>query len=63
VRSTAIPPSEKEPLGTNRILTPQQAREFYGDGVFGGPYQVEDSIMGEVFAAALKEIIRILDVL
>jgi creatinine amidohydrolase len=63
VRSTAIPPTEKEPLITNRVLNPQQAREFYGDGVFGGPYQVEDSIMNEIFAASLKEIIRMLEVL
>jgi Uncharacterized protein, putative amidase len=63
VRSTAIPPEEKEPLNTNRILGPQQAKEFYGDGVFGGPYQVDDEILNEVFAAALKEVIRMLDVL
>jgi creatinine amidohydrolase len=63
VRPTAIPTTEKEPLGTNRVLSPQQAREFYGDGVFGGPYQVDDQIMNEVFAASLKEIIRMLDVL
>ena len=63
VRPTAIPATEKEPLSTNRVLTPAQARDFYGDGVFGGPYQADDEIMNEVFSAALKEILRMLDVL
>ena len=63
VRATAIPPSEKEPTGTSRILSPGQAKEFYGDGVFGGPYQVDDAIMNEVFSTALKEIIRMLEAL
>ena len=63
VRSTALPPSEKEPLITNRVLSPAQAREYYGDGVFGGPYQVDDAIMSDVFSTAMKEIIRMLEVL
>lgn len=63
VRSSAIPPDEKSPLETNRILSPDQAKEYYGDGVFGGPYQVDDSIMNEMFGIALKEVIRLLDVL
>jgi creatinine amidohydrolase len=63
VRVTAIPQTNKEPLGTNRILSPEQAKEFYGDGVFGGPYQVDDAIMSEVFSTALKEIVRMLEVL
>ncbi len=63
VRSTAVPQVEKEPLGTNRILNLQQVREFYGDGVFGGPYQAEETVMNEVFSAALKEIIRMLEII
>jgi len=63
VRSTAIPQQEKEPIETSRILSPEMAKEFYGDGVFGGAYQVDDAIMNEVFSAALKEIIRMLEVL
>jgi len=45
------------------VLSPKQAREFYGDGVFGGPYVAADEVMNEVFTAALKEIIRALEVL
>ncbi|MHC1740768.1 MAG: creatininase family protein [Anaerolineaceae bacterium] len=63
VRSTAIPPSVKDPLGTSRILNPKQAKEFYGDGVFGGPYVADEAVMNEVFSAALKEIMRMLEVL
>lgn len=63
VRSSAIPQGEKPPLQTNRILNAVQAKEFYGDGVFGGPYQVDDSIMNEMLGIALKEVIRLLEVL
>jgi hypothetical protein len=63
VRSSPIPKGDKAPLETNRILSPTQAREYYGDGVFGGPYQVDDSIMNEMFSIALKEVIRLLDVI
>jgi creatinine amidohydrolase len=63
VRSSAIPQGEKIPIETNRILNAAQAREVYGDGVFGGPYQVDDTVMNEMFGIALKEIIRLLEVL
>jgi creatinine amidohydrolase len=63
VRSSAIPQGEKPPLQTNRVLNAAQAKEFYGDGVFGGPYQVDDSLMNEMFGIALKEVIRLLEVL
>jgi creatinine amidohydrolase len=63
VRSSAIPQNEKPPLETNRILTAEQAREYYGDGVFGGKYQVDDEIMKEMFGIALKEVVRLLDLI
>lgn len=63
VRATAIPQQDKEPLETNRILTPEQSKDFYGDGIFGGLYQADDAVMDEVFSAALKEIIRMLEVI
>jgi creatinine amidohydrolase len=63
VRSSAIPQGDKAPLETNRVLNPKQAREFYGDGILGGPYQVDDSIMNEMFGVALKEVIRMVEVL
>ena len=63
VRSSAIPAKEKDPLETNRVLSPLQSREYYGDGVFGGRYQVDDTIMNEMFGVALKEVIRLLDLI
>jgi creatinine amidohydrolase len=63
VRSSAIPPGDKAVLETDRVLSAAQAREYYGDGVFGGPYQVDDAIMNEMFGVALKEVIRLLELL
>jgi creatinine amidohydrolase len=63
VRSSAIPQGDKPPLETNRILNPTQAKEYYGDGVFGGPYQVDDTIMNEMFGVALKDVMRLLEVI
>ena len=63
VRSTSLPQAEKQPLETNRILNAAQAREFYGDGVFGGPYQVKDAVMTELFEIALKEVLKMIAVL
>lgn len=63
VRSTALPDTEKQPLSTNRILNAAQTREYYGDGVFGGKYQVDESIMSDVFSIALKETMRLLEIL
>ncbi len=63
VRSTAVPKSEKQPLETNRILNDEQAREYYGDGVLGGVYQVEDSLMSEMFSLAFKEVLRLIELI
>ena len=43
------------------ILDAQTARAVYGDGSFGGPYRVSDDIMHEVFAAALQDILQLLN--
>lgn len=63
VRSTAVPKSEKQPLETNRILNDEQAKEYYGDGVLGGVYQVEDSLMSEMFSLAFKEVLRLIELI
>lgn len=63
VRCTAVPRSEKQPLVTNRILTDEQAREYYGDGVLGGVYQVDDALMNEMFSIALKDVLRLIEVI
>ncbi len=60
VRSSGIPQGEKQPVNTRFGLNAKEMREVYGDGVFGGPYQVDKAIMTEVFTAALKDVLHML---
>ena len=43
------------------ILDAKTARQVYGDGSFGGPYQVDESIMQEIFDAALLDVLHLLE--
>ncbi|GAP15220.1 uncharacterized protein, putative amidase [Longilinea arvoryzae] len=56
-RVTELPESEKQPPQFKGILNAEEARQTYGDGVFGGPYQVDGAVMDEVFMAALKDVL------
>jgi hypothetical protein len=42
------------------LMGAEEARKVYGDGVFGGRYSVDPSIMDEVFSAALEDILVLL---
>jgi creatinine amidohydrolase len=56
-----LPSGEKTPPQVpSEILDAKTAREVYGDGSFGGKYQVSDEIMQEVFDACLQDIIQLL---
>ena len=55
-----LPDEEKVPPRVPVIMDAEEARRVYGDGSFGGRYQVEGSIMQEVFAAALLDILQLL---
>jgi creatinine amidohydrolase len=55
-----LPKGEKAPPPVPGLLGADEARQVYGDGVFGGPYQVDADIMQEVFAAALQDILVLL---
>ncbi len=55
-----LPEGEKVPPHIPGLLNSKVARELYQDGVFGGPYQVEESIMNEIFTAALEDILQLL---
>ena len=59
-RVADLPAGEKIPPRIPGLIESVQARQLYGDGVFGGPYQVADSIMDEVFAAALQDVFQLL---
>ncbi len=57
---TDLPAGEKTPPRVPGLMESKQARQLYGDGVFGGPYQVPDSIMNQVFEAALQDVLQLL---
>jgi creatinine amidohydrolase len=43
------------------IMGAAEARQVYGDGSFGGKYQVDNSIMQELFEAALQDVLGLLE--
>jgi creatinine amidohydrolase len=49
------------PTVPSAIMDARTAREVYGDGSFGGPYRASDDIMHEIFAAALEDILQLLN--
>ncbi len=55
-----LPEGEKIPPRIPGLVNGKLAKELYQDGVFGGPYQVDEAILTEVFAAALKDILQLL---
>ncbi|HJW91333.1 MAG TPA: creatininase family protein [Anaerolineales bacterium] len=55
-----LPVGEKIPPRIPGLLSAEEARQIYGDGVFGGPYAVDPVIMDQVFAAALADITQLL---
>jgi creatinine amidohydrolase len=55
-----LPSAAKAPPYIPGLLGPDEARQVYGDGSFGGPYQVDEAIMQELFAAALQDVLQLL---
>ncbi len=53
-----LPEGEKLQPSIPGLANSRQARELYQDGVFGGPYQVDEAIMSEVFSAALADVLQ-----
>ncbi len=60
-RVADLPEGEKQPPTYQGLLGAERTRQVFGDGVFGGPYQVDESIMDEVFAACLQDALHLLD--
>lgn len=60
VRQANMPTGDKAGFETNRILPSDAVRSALGDGVYGGPYHVDDSIMSEIFAASLRDVLHLL---
>jgi len=55
-----IPQGEKAPPFVPGLMSAQEARQAFGDGSFGGIYQVSDDIMEELFRASLADILQLL---
>ncbi len=55
-----LPLGEKAPPHVPGLVSAETARRIYGDGAFGGPYIVEESIMQELFDAALQDVLVLL---
>jgi len=60
VRVAELPRGEKQPAAGKPVQSADEYRKVFGDGVFGGPYQVEDKIMDEIFSAAVEDILQLL---
>jgi creatinine amidohydrolase len=56
----AIPEGEKAPPSVPGLLGAREARQVYGDGSFGGPYQADPDVMEELFSAALQDVLQLL---
>jgi creatinine amidohydrolase len=61
VRVGELPEGSKTPPAYQGILNAERTRETFGDGVFGGAYQVDPTILDEVFAAALRDVLYYLE--
>ncbi len=59
-RVSELPDGVKTPPKVTGLLGAKQAKQTYGDGVFGGAYQVDRSIMDEIFKAALGDVLQLL---
>jgi creatinine amidohydrolase len=53
-----LPDEVKPPVESTDRVNAERVREVLRDGSFGGPYQVEDKIMDEIFAACLEEVLE-----
>jgi len=59
-RVSEVPSGEKQPPKALGLIGANSTRQIFGDGVYGGPYSVDDSILDEIFATALRDIVTLL---
>ena len=55
-----LPSKEKQPPYVPGLVSATAARKIFGDGSFGGPYQVSQSIMQEIFDTCMSDIVNLL---
>ena len=56
-----LPGGVKPPPSIKGVLNAEETRQAYGDGVFGGPYQVQPEIMDEIFTSCLQDVLYLLE--
>lgn len=56
-----LPSRSKTPPSIPGLVDAKTARQLYEDGVFGGPYQVDETILEEILTTALADILDILN--
>lgn len=50
-----VPDTEKSPVNLGYLDAGEPVRDVLGDGCFGGPYQVDDALMDELFNSIVDE--------
>jgi len=60
VRVAELPAGEKLPPRVPGLMGAEEARQVYGDGVFGGPYQADEEVMDAIWRAALEDVLQLL---
>jgi creatinine amidohydrolase len=60
-RVSDLPDDPKVPPYVPGIMNAATAREVYGDGSFGGPYQASEQVMHELFSATLQDVLQLLN--
>lgn len=61
VRVSELPEEPKIPPAYRGLLGAEETRKRFDDGSFGGPYQVSAEIMDEILAAAIADVIELLN--
>ena len=59
-RVSELPEEVKKPPKVPGMLGAHEARQVYGDGSFGGAYQVDTGIMDQVFEACVRDVLQLL---
>jgi len=60
-RVSPLPEGEKVSPSVKGLLNAEETRAVYGDGSFGGPYQVPAELMDELFAVCLQDVLYLLE--
>ncbi len=61
VQVSDLPAEAKTPPAYRGLLDAEETRRVFGDGSFGGPYKVETAVMDEILAAAVADVLELLN--